>query len=96
MVFMPDEMQPNDAFPVAREASVAAAAPPAARQHWLLRNEKFLRAISMIGMYVFGALFLISLFALGTFAFISGILAGIFLCSLLMMFVLLKLQRLCR
>jgi hypothetical protein len=66
---------------------------PAARQAWIARNEKFLRTIFMIAVYVFGAMCLVSILALGTFAFISGVLAGIVLVSVLAIVVLLKVKR---
>jgi hypothetical protein len=46
----------------------------------------------MVAAYVFGALFLISLLAIGAVALVSGLFAGIFLISLLSVFVLLRLK----
>jgi hypothetical protein len=61
--------------------------------NWIVRNEKFLRTIFLISIYVFGAMCLVSIFALGAFAFISGVLAGIVLMSVLAVLVLLKFRR---
>jgi len=71
----------------------SAVAGQSARAHWVARNEKFLRTILMICAYVFGALCLISIFALGAFAFISGVLLGIVVVSVLAVVVLLKFRR---
>ena len=44
----------------------------------------------LVAAYVFGALFLISLLAIGAAALASGLFAGIFLISILSVFVLLR------
>jgi hypothetical protein len=49
---------------------------------WLLRKEKFVRAIAMVGLYVFAAIFLISMLAVGVFTLISLVIAALFLASL--------------
>lgn len=70
------------------------ASPPArGRPGWVLRHEKFLRTVCVLGVYVLGTLCLVSVFALGTFAFISGLLAGIFLVLLLIVWALFRLRR---
>ena len=55
---------------------------------WLLRHEKFVRAMCMVGAYVFGAIFLVSILATGVFAFVSMALAILFLGSLALFFAL--------
>lgn len=55
---------------------------------WLLRHEKFVRAICMVGAYVFGAIFLVSILAAGVFALVSMALAILFLGSLALFFAL--------
>ena len=57
---------------------------------WIRSHEKFLRAMCLVAAYVFGALFLISLLAIGALAFVSGLFAGIFLIAVLSVFVLLR------
>jgi hypothetical protein len=59
-----------------------AAVPPRRPLPWYLRNEKFVRAMSMIGIYVFGAIFLVSILALGVFTLISLVFAILFLASI--------------
>jgi hypothetical protein len=59
---------------------------------WVLRKERFLRAMCLVAAYAFGTIFLISVFALGTFALISGLLAGAFLVSLAILWALAKLR----
>lgn len=61
---------------------------PAANQSWVTRKDRFLRALFMISVYVFGALCLISILVLGTFALISGILLGLVLAAVAGIFVL--------
>lgn len=54
---------------------------PPANQSWIARKERFLRALFMISVYVFGVLFLISVLALGAFALATGILLGLVLAA---------------
>ena len=90
---MHDEMEAN------RRVARAGGKPPAPmreqpwRQQWIARNERFLRTVFMVCAYVFAALCLVSVFALGAFAFVSGVLAGIVLISVLAVLVLLKFRR---
>lgn len=84
---MRDEIETGTSHP--SDASL----PPPARRAWIVRNEKFLRTIFMIAVYVFGAMCLVSILALGAFAFISGVLAGMVLLSVLAIVVLLKVKR---
>jgi hypothetical protein len=65
----------------------------AVAQWWALRNEKFIRAMCMVGAYVFGAIFLVSLLAVGVFTFISVLFAAMFLASLATFFALWTLKR---
>ena len=60
---------------------------------WMVRNERFLRAVCMISVYVFGALCLISILTLGIFAFISGILLGLVLAAALGIVASMKLRQ---
>jgi hypothetical protein len=49
--------------------------------------------MSLVGAYVFGAIFLISILAVGVFAFVSVALAVVFLGSLVLFFTLWMLKR---
>ncbi len=60
----------------------AASASPRRPAPWILRNEKFVRAMCMVGLYVFGGIFLVSILAVGAFALISVAIAALFLASL--------------
>jgi hypothetical protein len=82
---MPDEIEASSPVRVGSQQPV--------RQAWVVRNEKFLRTIFMIAAYVFAAMCLVSIFALGAFAFISGVLAGVVLLSVLAIWALLKIKR---
>jgi hypothetical protein len=62
----------------------------------LLRNEKFVRAMCMVGLYVFGAIFLVSMLAVGVFTLVSLVLAILFLASLAMVLALWARSRLRR
>ena len=84
---MPGEIETSSA------SHASHAKPQPARHAWIVRNEKFLRTLFMIAAYAFGALCLVSVLALGAFAFISGVLAGIVLVSLMAIVVLLKVKR---
>ena len=75
-----------------RRASSAEAPQSLGAYAWIRGHEKFLRTMCMVAAYVFGALFLISLLAIGAVALVSGLFAGIFLISLLSVFVLLRLK----
>ena len=83
---MPDEMQIRTP-----PSGTVAQAPPSAT--WLRRNEKFIRTLCMLAAYVFGAIFLISVLAVGLFAFVTGALAGIFVVSVAVIFVLSRFKR---
>jgi hypothetical protein len=74
-----------------REGKVSAL--PTRPLPWALRNEKFVRAMCMIGIYVFGAIFLISMLAVGVFTLISVALAVLFLASAAMVLALWALNR---
>ena len=54
-----------------------------ANQSWIARNERFVRTVCMLAIYVFGALCLISILALGAFVLITGILLGLVLAAAL-------------
>lgn len=88
---MLDEIEPRrtEAVTVPPSASLR----PAEPSGWFARNERFLRAVCMISIYVFGALTLISILALGAFALISGILLGLVLAAILGIVILLQLKR---
>ena len=88
---MDDKIEANRG--VTRLASETPVRQQPLRQQWIARNERFLRTVFMICVYVFGALCLVSVFALGAFAFISGVLAGIVLLSVLAVAVLLKFRQ---
>jgi len=60
---------------------------------WILRNEKFVRVMCMVGLYVFGAIFLVSILAVGAFALISVVIATLFLASLVIFLTLWILNR---
>jgi len=81
---------PNE---IEMRATSAAQPRPVAPNGWLMRNERFLRAVCMISVYVFGAICLISILTLGIFAFISGILLGLVLAAVLGIVVLMKLKQ---
>jgi hypothetical protein len=49
---------------------------------WLARNEKFVRAICLMALYVSAAVFLVAVLAVGGMSIVSGILLGIFVASL--------------
>ena len=83
---MPGEIETSSASHASHE-------PQPARHAWIVRNEKFLRTIFMIAAYVFGALCRVSVLALVAFAFLSGVLAGIVLVSVMAIVVLLKVKR---
>jgi hypothetical protein len=83
---MPDETE-------AKRLPSGAVARSAGSPIWILRHEKFVRAICMIAAYVFGAIFLISIFVAGLFAFISIVLAAMFLMALAIFFALWALKR---
>ena len=73
---MPDQMEtrsqadhgewPNPLVNGSREGAPSAS--PRRPAHWILRNEKFVRAMCMVGLYVFGGIFLVSILAVGAFA----------------------------
>lgn len=88
---MPDEIEPGcaESDAVRYSAERSAAAPSS----WIARNDRFLRAVCMISIYVFGALCLMSILALGAFALISAILLGLVLAAILGIVVLLQLHR---
>jgi len=71
----------------------ASSASPRRTAPWILRNEKFVRAMSMVGLYVFGGIFLVSILAVGAFALISVAIATLFLASLAIFLVLWILSR---
>lgn len=90
---MADEMQTNHGTTPAATTEAQRIVRQKAPQGWILRNERFLRTILLLAVYVFGAMCLVSIFALGAFAFISGVMAGIVVVSLVAVFVLLRLKR---
>lgn len=90
---MADEIQTNHGTNPPAKTEAQRAGRQKAPQGWILRNERFLRTILLLAVYVFGAMCLVSIFALGAFAFISGVLAGIVVVSLVAVFVLLRLKR---
>jgi small-conductance mechanosensitive channel len=83
----------RDQTEISRGRSGATAQLAIPRRRWIWRNERFLRALFIIGTYVFGAIFLISIFVLGTFAFISAVFAGMFFASLAIILALSALKR---
>jgi hypothetical protein len=86
---MPDEIETGRPFPTKFRASTA----PERRVPWILRKEKFVRAMCMVGVYVFGAIFLISILAIGLFTLVSVVLAVLFLASLALFLALWILKR---
>jgi hypothetical protein len=77
---MPDEIETQSSLATdSRQGRPTAATRPLP---WILRNEKFVRAMCMVGAYVFGAIFLISLLAVGFLTLITVALAVLFLASL--------------
>lgn len=60
----------------------APSAPPKRPGPWILRHEAFVRAMCMVGLYIFGAIFLVSVLALGALALVSVVLAALFLALL--------------
>lgn len=72
---MPDEIE-------ARNTSAVEPCRPA-NQSWIARNERFVRTVCMLAVYVFGALCLISVLVLGAFVLITGILLGLVLAAAL-------------
>ena len=71
----------------------ATSASPRQAAPWILRNERFVRAMCMVGLYVFGAIFLVSILAVGAFALISVVIATLFLASLVIFLTLWILNR---
>jgi hypothetical protein len=67
---------------LANESRGPASTAPGRSVPWILRNEKFVRAMCMVGIYVFGAIFLVSILVVGVFTLISMALASLFLVSL--------------
>jgi hypothetical protein len=70
-----------------------AAVRPDSRSSWLIRNEKFVRAICMIAVYVSGVMFLIAVLAVGGMGAVSDILLAVFVVSLSTLVVLYKRKR---
>jgi hypothetical protein len=96
---MPDELQTRtpSSQQLVRESRQGAYLTQSKRPTpWLLRNEKFVRAMCMVGLYVFGAIFLVSMLAVGVFTLVSLVLAILFLASLAMVLALWARSRLRR
>jgi hypothetical protein len=89
---MPDEIETSRAVPAPARRDV----PQGWSGGWIGRNERFLRTVFMISVYVFGALCLISVLVLGAFAFITGVLLGLVLVAALGIVILLNFRRLRR
>jgi len=77
---MPDEIETQSSL--ATDSHQGRPSLSARPQPWILRHEKFVRAMCMVGAYVFGAIFLISLLAVGFLTLITLALAILFLASL--------------
>jgi fatty acid desaturase len=88
---MPDEIETQSSLATdSRHGRPSLTARP---QPWILRNEKFVRAMCMVGAYVFGAIFLISLLAVGFLTLITLALAILFLASLALFLALWTIKR---
>ncbi len=87
---MPDEIETQSSLATdSRQGRRSVAAP----LPWILRHEKFVRAMCMVGAYVFGAIFLISLLAVGFLTLITLALAILFLASLALFLALWTIKR---
>jgi hypothetical protein len=88
---MPDEIETQSSLATdSRQGRRSVVARPLP---WILRHEKFVRAMCMVGAYVFGAIFLVSLLAVGFLTLVTLALAILFLASLALFLALWTIKR---